>query len=237
MFYRASASRLRARYRAQLDNPVGLGLIKPGNPPIKQLLVQEMNARDHRLAAQVRADNHCWLAPWEASAAPGYPSENMELRVFIRRSARLTRKGRYYSFAVWADGKLVGQISIGDIALGASHSGNLGYWVAEKYSGRGVITTAVAMVLDLCLGAPGLHRVEINLRPENKASRRVVEKLGLRFEGRKRNFYFIAGQWADHLGYAATAEEIPEGGYLAQLKKRAYLKQGESVAITDEDES
>lgn len=236
MFYRASASRLRARYRAQLDNPVGLGLIKPGNPPIKQLLVQEMNARDHRLAAQVRADNHCWLAPWEASAAPGYPSENMELRVFIRRSARLTRKGRYYSFAVWADGKLVGQISIGDIALGASHSGNLGYWVAEKYSGRGVITTAVAMVLDLCLGAPGLHRVEINLRPENKASRRVVEKLGLRFEGRKRNFYFIAGQWADHLGYAATAEEIPACGYLAQLKKRACLKQGESVAITDEDE-
>ncbi|WP_215522410.1 GNAT family N-acetyltransferase [Varibaculum prostatecancerukia] len=236
MFYRASASRLRARYRAQLDNPVGLGLIKPGNPPIKQLLVQEMNARDHRLAAQVRADNHCWLAPWEASAAPGYPSENMELRVFIRRSARLTRKGRYYSFAVWADGKLVGQISIGDIARGASHSGNLGYWVAEKYSGRGVITTAVAMVLDLCLGAPGLHRVEINLRPENKASRRVVEKLGLRFEGRKRNFYFIAGQWADHLGYAATAEEIPAGGYLAQLKKRARLKAGESVAITDEDE-
>ncbi|WP_122819994.1 GNAT family N-acetyltransferase [Varibaculum vaginae] len=228
--------RLRPRYRAQLDNPVGLGLIKPGNPTVSQLVIQEMNARGHRLAAQVRADNHSWLAPWEAGVALDYPAEDMHLRAFIRRSARLVRIGRYYPFAVWADGKLVGQVSIGDIALGAAHSGNLGYWVSEEYSGRGVITTAVAMVLDLCLGAPRLHRVEINVRPENKASRRVVEKLGLRFEGRKQNFYYIAGKWADHIGYAATAEEIPEGGYLEQLKRRVCFKKQESLGVAAEDE-
>ncbi|KXB79738.1 acetyltransferase, GNAT family [Varibaculum cambriense] len=183
-----------------------------------------MVARDHRRAAQVRADNQRWLAPWEASVAPGYPPEDMELEAFIRRSARLVRQRRYYPFAVYADDQLVGQVTIGDIALGASHSGNLGYWVAEAYSGRGVITAAVAMVLDLCLGAPYLHRVEINIRPENNVSLRVVQKLGLRFEGRKQDFYCIAGSWADHLGYAATAEEIPAGGYLAQLEKRASLK-------------
>ena len=224
MLYERLTFRRRPRRRAQLDNPVARGLIKPGNPPVGQVSVREMDARDHREAAQVRADNQRWLAPWEASIAPGYPREDMELEAFIRRSARLVRKRRYYPFAVCADGKLIGQVTIGDIALGASHSGNLGYWVAEEYSGRGVITAAVAMVLDLCLGAPLLHRVEINIRPENKVSLRVVEKLGLRFEGRKNNFFFIAGKWADHLGYAATAEEIPEGGYVAQLEKRARLK-------------
>ena len=214
----------RPRYYSQLDNPVARGLIKPGDPPVNQLSIREMVARDHRRAAQVRADNQRWLAPWEASVAPGYPPEDMELEAFIRRSARLVRQRRYYPFAVYADDQLVGQVTIGDIALGASHSGNLGYWVAEAYSGRGVITAAVAMVLDLCLGAPYLHRVEINIRPENNVSLRVVQKLGLRFEGRKQNFYCIAGSWADHLGYAATAEEIPAGGYLAQLEKRASLK-------------
>ncbi len=193
-----------------------------------------MDAQDHRKAAQVRADNQRWLAPWEACAAPGYLLEDMELEAFIRRSARLVRKRRYYPFAVCVGGKLIGQVTIGDISLGASQSGNLGYWVAEEYSGRGVITTAVAMVLDLCLGAPLLHRVEINLRPENKASLRVVEKLGLRFEGRKSNFFYIAGKWADHLGYAATAEEIPEGGYVAQLEKRARLKARGPRELPDE---
>lgn len=227
MLYERLTFRSRPRYYAQLDNPVARGLVKPGDPPIKQLSIREMVARDHRQAAQVRADNQHWLAPWEASVAPGYPPEDMELEAFIRRSARLVRQRRYYPFAVYADEQLVGQVTIGDIALGASHSGNLGYWVAEAYSGRGVITAAVAMVLDLCLGAPYLHRVEINIRPENKVSLRVVQKLGLRFEGRKQNFYCIAGSWADHLGYAATAEEIPAGGYVAQLEKRAGLKEKE----------
>lgn len=228
MLYERLTFRSRPRYYAQLDNPVAHGLVKPGDPPINQLSIREMVARDHRQAAQVRADNQHWLAPWEASVAPGYPPEDMELEAFIRRSARLVRQRRYYPFAVYADEQLVGQVTIGDIALGASHSGNLGYWVAEAYSGRGVITAAVAMVLDLCLGAPYLHRVEINIRPENKVSLRVVEKLGLRFEGRKQNFYCIAGIWADHLGYAATAEEIPAGGYVAQLEKRARLKEKEA---------
>ena len=224
LLYERLTFRRRPRYYSQLDNPVARGLIKPGDPPVNQLSIREMVARDHRRAAQVRADNQRWLAPWEASVAPGYPPEDMELEAFIRRSARLVRQRRYYPFAVYADDQLVGQVTIGDIALGASHSGNLGYWVAEAYSGRGVITAAVAMVLDLCLGAPYMHSVEINIRPENNVSLRVVQKLGLRFEGRKQDFYCIAGSWADHLGYAATAEEIPAGGYLAQLEKRASLK-------------
>ena len=202
LLYERLTFRRRPRYYSQLDNPVARGLIKPGDPPVNQLSIREMVARDHRRAAQVRADNQRWLAPWEASVAPGYPPEDMELEAFIRRSARLVRQRRYYPFAVYADDQLVGQVTIGDIALGASHSGNLGYWVAEAYSGRGVI----------------------NIRPENNVSLRVVQKLGLRFEGRKQDFYCIAGSWADHLGYAATAEEIPAGGYLAQLEKRASLK-------------
>lgn len=226
MLYERLTFLSRGRLSVQIDDPCSLGLVKPGDVEIGRLVVMEMTARDHRLAAQVRADNYRWLSPWEANAPDGYRARDMDLEAFIRRSARLVRKGMYYSFGVWVDQELVGQVSVGDVALGASHSGNLGYWVSEEYSGRGVITAAVAMVLDLCLGSPYLHRVEINVRPENKASLRVVEKLGLRFEGRKRGFYFIAGNWADHLGYAATAEEIPEGGYVSFLINRAHFRGG-----------
>ena len=39
------------------------------------------------------------------------------------------------------------------------------------------------MALDHCFFVVGLHRVEATIRPENHASRRVVEKLGFREEG------------------------------------------------------
>ena len=57
----------------------------------------------------------------------------------------------------------------------------------------------------------GLHRVEINVRPENSASLRVVDKLGFRAEGLRENYLHIDGEWRDHLTYALCDEDVPEG--------------------------
>ena len=66
------------------------------------------------------------------------------------------------------------------------------------------------MAADHCW-AIGLHRVEINIRPENVASRRVVEKLAFRPEGLRPAYLHIDGDWRDHLSFALTAEEVPGG--------------------------
>ncbi|MBO0835120.1 MAG: GNAT family N-acetyltransferase, partial [Actinobacteria bacterium] len=57
----------------------------------------------------------------------------------------------------------------------------------------------------------GLHRVEATIRPENAASRRVVEKLGFREEGLRRRCLHIDGAWHDHICYAMTVEDAPNG--------------------------
>ena len=80
--------------------------------------------------------------------------------------------------------------------------------------------TAVALVTDHCFGAVGLHRIEINIRPENTASLRVVEKLGFRDEGLRRAFLHIDGAWRDHRAFALTAEELP-GGLVGRWPRRA----------------
>jgi ribosomal-protein-alanine N-acetyltransferase len=67
------------------------------------------------------------------------------------------------------------------------------------------------MGIDHCFRSLGLHRVEINIRPENRPSRRVVEKLGFRYEGLRERYLHINGQWCDHLSFAVTAEEVPDG--------------------------
>jgi [ribosomal protein S5]-alanine N-acetyltransferase len=74
-----------------------------------------------------------------------------------------------------------------------------------------VMPAAVAMACDHCWFGLGLHRMEINVRPENLASRRVAEKLGFREEGLRRRYLHIDGDWRDHLVYVLDAEDVPGG--------------------------
>ncbi|MEK9665298.1 MAG: GNAT family protein, partial [Candidatus Nanopelagicales bacterium] len=105
----------------------------------------------------------------------------------------------------------LGQVTVGGIARGSLQSAYIGYWIDQRYAGRGIMPTAVAMATDHCFIAGGLHRVEINIRPENAASLRVVEKLGFRNEGMRERYLHIDGGWRDHVTFALCAEEVPEG--------------------------
>ena len=100
---------------------------------------------------------------------------------------------------------------------GRSAPAYAGYWVDSRDAGQGIIPTALALVVDHAFGAGGLHRIEVNIRPENQASRRVVEKLGFREEAYHPRYLHIDGAWRDHLGYAMTTEDVSaEGGLLAR---------------------
>jgi ribosomal-protein-alanine N-acetyltransferase len=129
----------------------------------------------------------------------------------LRSTRREARAGRALPFAVVLDGRLAGQITVNTIVRGAFDGGHVGYWVDERVAGRGVLPTALALVLDHCFGPVGLHRVEADVRPENTASRRVVDKLGFSQEGLRRRYLFIDEQWRDHVSYALLREDQPEG--------------------------
>jgi ribosomal-protein-alanine N-acetyltransferase len=129
----------------------------------------------------------------------------------LRSMRRDARAGRSLPFAVLHSGSLVGQITVANVVRGAFQSASVGYWVDRAVAGRGVIPTALALVVDHCFTSVGLHRIEANVRPENGPSLRVVRKLGFREEGLHPRFLFIDGAWRDHLCFALTAEEVPEG--------------------------
>ena len=109
------------------------------------------------------------------------------------------------------DGSFAGQVTVGGIARGSLLSAYIGYWIDQRAAGRGIMPTAVAMATDHCFGEVGLHRVEINIRPENAASLRVVQKLGFREEGLRERYLHIDGAWRDHLTFALCADDVPEG--------------------------
>ena len=81
----------------------------------------------------------------------------------------------------------------------------------------GVASLVVAYMMDLVIGELGLHRIEVNVRPENERSLGLCRKLGLREEGYRERYMNIAGQWADHVSFAMDAESLPQGGMVASL--------------------
>ena len=72
------------------------------------------------------------------------------------------------------------------------------------------MSEAVVVMLSFAFDRLDLHRVEICIVPRNSNSVRVVEKIGLRFEGTAERYLQIAGVWEDHLRYAITSEEWKE---------------------------
>jgi ribosomal-protein-alanine N-acetyltransferase len=193
-------------------------------PPIDQLdpawprtlteeaVVLRPLARRHQTAwTATRERNRAWLEPWDATTPPGSDPGPPDFRTYVRRSLRAARRGLMFPWVIEYGGDLVGQLNVGAVTLGAVLSGAAGYWVAQDVAGRGIVPTAVALAFDHVTGPGGLHRLEIAIRPENKASLRVVEKLGFRDEGVRQRYLHVAGAWRDHRVFALTREEVPDG--------------------------
>ncbi len=181
-----------------LDAPVGLRPIK---------------VKDASVWRDARVRNANWLRPWEPTnpETPLYRSSIGPYVTMARTLRREARNGMALPWVVTYGGHFAGQLTVGSIVWGSSRSAQVGYWVDEAYAGRGVIPTALALAMDHCFFVVGLHRVEATIRPENTASRRVVEKLGFREEGLRKRCLHIDGEWHDHICYALTVEDAPNG--------------------------
>ena len=132
----------------------------------------------------------------------------------LRKAAR---NGTMLPFVISYGGRVAGQLDVSNIVHGVLRCCTVGYWVDAAVAGRGLATTALALAVDHCFTTVGLHRVEVDIRPENAASLRVVEKLGLRREAYYERFLDIAGGWRDHIGFAITVEELRGTSMIARL--------------------
>ncbi|MFY9330590.1 MAG: GNAT family protein [Candidatus Nanopelagicales bacterium] len=179
--------------------------------------LRPIRLRDAAAWREVRRHNTDWLRPWEATLPLGEHDAPTSFAGMVRRLRAEGREGRTLPWVVLADQQLVGQLTVGGIARGSLLSAYIGYWVDRRVAGQGIMPTAVAMATDHCFDKLGLHRVEINIRPENSASLRVVEKLGFRSEGLRERYLHIDGDWRDHYTFALTAGEI-HPGVLAQWR-------------------
>ena len=187
------------------------------------VVLRPLRLRDERAWHALRSQNARWLDPWEATSPVPLAGPAPTFGQYLRSLRAEARRGQSLPFAIAYRGRLAGRLTVAQITYGALRGASIGYWVGEEFAGLGITPTAVALATDHCFSVLGLHRMEINIRPENRPSLRVVEKLGFRDEGLRERFLHIAGSWTDHRTFALTAEEVP-GGLLPRWRERQYLE-------------
>ncbi|AHG62125.1 GNAT family N-acetyltransferase [Advenella mimigardefordensis] len=103
--------------------------------------------------------------------------------------------------------KVAGIININEIVAGALQSGFLGFYGSSKMAGQGLMTEGLKLAIKYAFEQLGLHRLEANIQPDNKASIGLVRRAGFQKEGFSPKYLFIDGAWRDHERWAIIAEK------------------------------
>jgi len=179
----------------------------------KRVLLRPLVMSDFNAWQEVRRRNADWLTKWEAQRVAGQPDVVEDRDAYsVRCSARQRERqlGTGYGFGIFVNGDFAGEINLTAVQRGPFQSAYVGYWIDEKHAGNGYMPESVVVLAQFAFDELHLHRIQISIIPRNSASRRVVEKLGIREEGIAFRYLEINGVWEDHVRYGLTAEEWDE---------------------------
>ena len=101
----------------------------------------------------------------------------------------------------------MGAITLDNIRRGPAQSAQVGYWIGPAYARKGLMTEALAAVVQHAFASLDLSRIEAACLPENAASRALLDRTGFRHEGVAEAYLQINGRWRDHVLYANLRDD------------------------------
>jgi ribosomal-protein-alanine N-acetyltransferase len=105
------------------------------------------------------------------------------------------------------DDAILGFFNLSHITRGALQSAYLGYAVGGLYASQGYMREGLELVLRHAFLGLGLHRIEANIQPGNRASISLARGAGFRREGFSRRYLKIGGRWRDHERWAIIIDD------------------------------
>jgi ribosomal-protein-serine acetyltransferase len=123
-----------------------------------------------------------------------------DTRAFIARARAMEHDDTGLSRGIVCAGRLAGVVGV--TVDGANRSAAIGYWLDDASEGKGVVTAAVAAVVDDGFERWQLRRVEIRADVENRPSCAVAERLGFQREGVLRQAYRVGEHYSDDAVYS-----------------------------------
>lgn len=115
---------------------------------------------------------------------------------------------RLWAFSKDNADKIIGQVSFYNIVPYAFLSCHVGYKSDKDTANKGIITEAVRSGIEIMFSEYRMHRIEAHVMPNNKASIRVLEKIGFINEGIAHKFLDVNGVWQDHVHFALINDNV-----------------------------
>ncbi len=171
---------------------------------LKLILSQQNHAEE---ITEVVQENLEQLKLWMPWATDAYSIESA--REFIKFNlTQFAANGSFSASIIW-EGNFVGGVGFHNLDA-KNKSAHIGYWLAKKAQGRGIMTRCCRALFDYMFNDLGLNRVQINCNVENLKSRAIPERFGFQLEGIHRQVEFFDNHFGDWAIYAMLKEEWKE---------------------------
>ena len=168
------------------------------------VLVDRLDLEDSDELFALIDDNRAYLRRWldflDATLIPD------DTRSFIDSTIEQFQGQRVCTCAIRVDGRIVGVIGHHFIDWENRYA-HLGYWLAERWQGRGLATRACAAMIEHAFRELELNRVELSCGTGNRRSRAIPERLGFTHEGTLRQTEWLYDRFVDHALYGLLREE------------------------------
>ena len=180
-----------------------------------RLRIRPPHIQDYAQWSKLRIASRQFLQPWE----PIWPNDDLTKAAFRRRISRYNKeisRDDAFPFFIFnaADETLLGGLNLSNIRRGAASMAVMGYWMGERYAGKGIMSAAVKAIIPMAHETLGIRRIEAACLPSNTASIRLLEKTGFVREGLAKEYLMINGVWSDHLLYARIQQVGTAGLYV-----------------------
>jgi ribosomal-protein-alanine N-acetyltransferase len=144
------------------------------------------------------------------------PGEPIDFDSAVELAERRAAATDFWAIELRDSSKMIGHLYFKQVEPAELRTWELGYIVNPKYQGEGYATEATAALLRKAFKEKHIHRVFAHCNPENPASWKVLERVGLRREGLlRKNIFFRRGPdgeelWTDTYEYAILEEEADQ---------------------------
>jgi len=125
---------------------------------------------------------------------------------FIRNIKKGMAKRTGVTLGIWKGKKLAGVAGYNKLDW-INKKAELGYWIAGRYAGQGLVTQSCRLLIDNAFRKWKLNKVEIHCGVTNKRSRAIPERLGFKKEGTIRQREWLYDHYADHVIYGMLAND------------------------------
>lgn len=176
----------------------------------KRLILKMPNEVTAKEVCDYYAKNRKFLEEFEPVREQEYYMEEYQERVLAAQTKDFDdiRSCRFYISLYDNPEEVIGFIALNGIVMGSFCSCYLGYQLDLEHRNSGYMTEATNRIVEYAFHELGLHRIEGNVMPRNKASIAVALKCNFEYEGISRKYMKINGVWEDHAHYVRLNEDI-----------------------------